>query len=70
MLEAFWRSVRGEGERERPVPRLRGGVGRPNMSVTVGEGEAAEMGREVEEVAGGPRPASGGDRVGEEGRGL
>lgn len=59
LLEGAWMSVSGEGERLRPVPRLSGGVGRPNTSVMVGE--VADGGRD-EEVQ--PRPESGGDMMG------
>lgn len=50
--------VSGEGERLRPVPRLRGGVGRPKTSVIVGE--VTEVGREEAQL----RPESGGDMIG------
>lgn len=56
MLETACMRVRGEGERLLPVPRLRGGVGRPNTSERVGE----VAGREEAQL----RPESGGERMG------
>lgn len=58
LFEAAWMRVSGEGERLRPVPRLRGGVGRPKTSVIVGE--VTEVGREEAQL----RPESGGDMIG------
>lgn len=58
LFDAAWIRVSGEGERLRPVPRLRGGVGRPNTSVMVGE--VTEVGREEAQL----RPESGGDMIG------
>ena len=60
LLEGACMRVSGEGERLRPIPRLRGGVGRPNTSVRVGL-VAEETGREEEAQ---PRPESGGERMG------
>lgn len=58
LFDAAWMRVSGEGERLRPVPRLRGGVGRPKTSVMVGE--VTDVGREEAQL----RPESGGDMIG------